>query len=420
MTRARHQVFVWWAGASDAATSPFARVLLGRDPTTGAVAERLTRFPQEETVRAAVAHLAASCPAIVLEEIGAANGSHLPAPADVVDDLDYARFDRHFDLHWVRTSYSALTQAAHDAGPASSAVTEADERVKTDEPDILSPADGLDDPRLGGHSLPLGDVPGGARVGTLVHEILEHADFADIDLPAALRLAAADSGARRLLDDHTDALVAGLAAALATPLGPVLEGRRLCDIRRRDRLDELAFDLPLAGGDSPAGAVTLDAIADVFAEQLTADDPLAGYHHRLRDPVMAAEIRGFLTGSIDLVARVGNRHVVIDYKTNRLAPTGEHLTAWHYRPDALAAAMCDAHYPLQAALYLAALHRYLRWRLPDYDPARHLGGAAYLFLRCMSGPDVPVIDGQPCGTFAWHPPSAFVTRLSDLLDRGTL
>ncbi len=38
--------------------------------------------------------------------------------------------------------------------------------------------------------------------------------------------------------------------------------------------------------------------------------------------------------------------------------------------------MQRAHYPLQALLYLVALHRYLRWRLPGYDPAAHLGGVA--------------------------------------------
>jgi exodeoxyribonuclease V beta subunit len=65
-----------------------------------------------------------------------------------------------------------------------------------------------------------------------------------------------------------------------------------------------------------------------------------------------------------------------------------------------------------------ALHRYLRWRLSGYDPARHLGGAAYLFVRGMTGPDVATIDGRPCGVFAWHPPVEFVTELSDLLDRG--
>ena len=39
------------------------------------------------------------------------------------------------------------------------------------------------------------------------------------------------------------------------------------------------------------------------------------------------------------------------------------------------------HYPLQAHLYLVALHRFLQWRLVDYSPDRHLGGYAYIFLR---------------------------------------
>ena len=81
--------------------------------------------------------------------------------------------------------------------------------------------------------------------------------------------------------------------------------------------------------------------------------------------------------------------------------------------------MLDAHYPLQALLYSAALHRFLRWRLTGgYDPHRHLGGVLYLFLRGMCGPDVPVVDGMPCGVFSWQPPVALVTELSDLLDRG--
>ena len=42
------------------------------------------------------------------------------------------------------------------------------------------------------------------------------------------------------------------------------------------------------------------------------------------------------------------------------------------------------HYPLQAHLYLVALHRFLQWRLDDYQPDRHLGGYAYVFLRGVS------------------------------------
>jgi exodeoxyribonuclease V beta subunit len=77
--------------------------------------------------------------------------------------------------------------------------------------------------------------------------------------------------------------------------------------------------------------------------------------------------------------------------------------------------MIDAHYPLQALLYGVALHRFLRWRLPDYTPERHLGGTLYLFLRGMCGPATPVVDSVPCGVFGWAPPPALTVALSDLL-----
>jgi exodeoxyribonuclease V beta subunit len=77
--------------------------------------------------------------------------------------------------------------------------------------------------------------------------------------------------------------------------------------------------------------------------------------------------------------------------------------------------MADHHYPLQALLYSVALHRYLRWRLPDYDPAVHLGGIAYLFVRGMVGAGTPVTDGQRHGVFSWEVSPRLVTELSDLL-----
>jgi exodeoxyribonuclease V beta subunit len=143
-------------------------------------------------------------------------------------------------------------------------------------------------------------------------------------------------------------------------------------------------------------------------------DPLEGYADRLGDPELRASVRGYLTGSIDLVVRVGEGFAIADYKTNWLAAPGEPLTAWHHRPAALSAEMAHAHYHLQALLYTAALHRYLRWRLPGYDPSRHLAGVLYLFVRGMLGPDTP----EGCGVYAWKPPAALVVDLSDLLDRG--
>jgi exodeoxyribonuclease V beta subunit len=81
--------------------------------------------------------------------------------------------------------------------------------------------------------------------------------------------------------------------------------------------------------------------------------------------------------------------------------------------------MLEHHYPLQALLYSVALHRYLRWRVRDYDPTTDLGGAAYLFIRGMAGPTTPIVDGVPHGVFPWNIPSALIVELSDLFETGT-
>ena len=199
----------------------------------------------------------------------------------------------------------------------------------------------------------------------------------------------------------------------------MLGGRGLCDVARADRLDELAFELPLAGGDDPGGdGLQLDAIGTLLRRHVPPGDPLDGYAARLSDPALRQGARGYLTGSIDLVVRDGGRFAVVDYKTNQLAGPGEALTAWHHRPAALRAEMERYHYGLQALLYTVALHRYLRWRLNGYDPQRNLAGVLYLFLRGMSGPETPVVEGVPCGVFAWQPSARLVVALSDLLDRG--
>jgi exodeoxyribonuclease V beta subunit len=426
LTRARHRVVLWWATASDAGAAPLARILLGQDPATGAVRDELGSRPTEDAIRRELeARAAAGAGAVAVEDASGLPPEPLPPPAAGAGDLRVKVFGRVLDDRWVRTSYSGLTAAAHDAlvpteppAPAAVEAAEVDERAKVDEPAMGSMATSGAGADALAAPVPLSDVLGGARVGSLVHEILESTDFASSDLAADLAAAAAQTGAARLLGTPADLLVAGLVAALSTPLGPLMGERRLRDLTPVDRLDELSFDLPLAGGDSPTGVVTMAAVADVFAAHLRADGLLGGYADRLRDPLLSAEVRGFLTGSIDLVARVDGRHVVIDYKTNRLAPPDEPVTPWHYRPEALAAAMQDAHYPLQAAVYAVALHRYLRWRLPGYDPARHLGGAAYLFLRGMTGEGSPRFDGHPSGVFSWPMPVAFVTDLSDLFDRG--
>jgi exodeoxyribonuclease V beta subunit len=251
--------------------------------------------------------------------------------------------------------------------------------------------------------------------------VLEACDFAASDLDASMSDAFAEEMARRSVDVGDSGLVlSGLRAAVETPLGPLVNDIRLRDIARRDRVDELSFELPLVGGDAPTAALDVLAIGRLLKEHLQPGDVMRPYADFLDDPTMHNDLRGYLTGSLDLVFRTPDqRFVVVDYKTNWLGTGDEAITAWHYRPDALVDAMYRSHYPLQALLYTVALHRYLRWRLHGYSADRHLTAVVYLFLRGMIGADTPRVDGQPCGVFAWKPPAALVEAMSDVFDAGS-
>jgi exodeoxyribonuclease V beta subunit len=71
----------------------------------------------------------------------------------------------------------------------------------------------------------------------------------------------------------------------------------------------------------------------------------------------------------------------------------------------MAELMAANHYVLQAHLYLVALHRYLAWRLRDYDPQRHLGGFVYVFLRGAPGAEgARALPGLVPGMLVDRPP----------------
>ena len=95
-----------------------------------------------------------------------------------------------------------------------------------------------------------------------------------------------------------------------------------------------------------------------------------------------AQLHGMLMGFADLVFEHAGRYWVLDYKSNHLGADDA-----AYTDEALDQAMTKHRYEVQAALYMLALHRLLRSRLGTaYDPAQHLGGAVYLFMRGIDGP----------------------------------
>ena len=425
LTRTMHQAIVWWAGAWESQDSAVGRLLFARD-SAGVIAAEGAQVPSDDEVATCIEALAAKVPGkIAVERVTAsAGGRWIGEPRGTVE-LDAATFMRTLDARWRRASYSGIVAGAREQRVA----TEPDLDILDDEP-LLTTAtaealssDDATEQRLRAATAALAAMPGGADVGDLVHRTFAETDFAAPDLDAELATRLAEQRRRRDVDiGEAGVALAGLAAAIETPLGPLLDDIRLRDVAKSDRLDELAFELPLVGGDKPTGTLALTDLASLLERFLPAGDPLAGYANRLRDPFLSWDLRGYLTGTLDLVLRTGTddaaRYALVDYKTNWLGADGEELSAWHYRPAALAQAMERAHYPLQALLYLAALHRYLRARVLGYDAERDLGGVFYLFLRGMTGPATPRVDGQPCGVFAWSPPATLVEGLSDLLDRG--
>jgi exodeoxyribonuclease V beta subunit len=402
LTRAQAELVLWWAPSWGTGKAPLHRLLFAPDP---AVEVPKSLKPKEDAAALVVLQSRAdgSGGGLAVEVVAPVTLTRWAPAAPAVGALAAAVFDRSLDLGWRRTSYTALTSQAHEEHGVAS---EPEQEQKDDEADlVVEPPDS--DAALRDVPSPL-LFPGGAAFGTLVHGMLEVVDPTRADLAAAL----AEVAPRTAPEGLADALV----PALQTPLGPLTGGRALSGIPVTDRLAELDFELPLVGGDDPNGALSVRDLAPLLARHLPAGSVLAAYPAALArlDDV---PLRGYLAGSIDAVLRVDGRYVVVDYKTNRLAAYDEELTLWHYRPAALEAAMIAAHYPLQALLYCAALHRYLRWRLPAYDPSTHLGGVLYLFLRGMV-PGVLGADGSVPGVFGWQPPAALVVELSDLLARG--
>jgi exodeoxyribonuclease V beta subunit len=395
LTRAQAQVVAWWAPSSDEPNGGLSRLLRGRRPGEAEVPN--SAQPAKVSDDDAMARLreweAAGGP--VIETSVIAPMPTLPGTASPTD-LDVRHFHRGIDTSWRRTSYSGLIRDA-EATPVSSEpeVVELDDEVA--EIPVVASAAGDDVPS------PMADLPAGAKFGTLVHAVLETADPFAVDLAAELEAQIREHSVWWPVDVEPEVLAAALIPMHDTPLGPLADNLTLRQIGLRDRMSEMDFEFPLGGGH-------LREVGELLRTHLPKDDPLAPYADRLTGAALGGQpLKGYLSGSVDAVLRIGDRYVVVDYKTNWLGDPARPLTAADYAQPRLVEAMLHSDYPLQALLYSVVLHRFLRWRLPGYEPQTHLGGVMYLFLRGMCGP------AAPAGVFSWQPPVSLITAVSELV-----
>jgi exodeoxyribonuclease V beta subunit len=115
------------------------------------------------------------------------------------------------------------------------------------------------------------------------------------------------------------------------------------------------------------------------------------------------QLNGMIKGFIDLMFEFEGKFYVADYKSNHL---GDSYDSYHV--SAMEQAMTGHDYHLQAILYTLALHRWLKYKLPNYDYHTHIGGAYYLFIRGMS-------QTQPGnGVYFVLPEKSMIEALDDL------
>lgn len=369
MTRAKHRCYLFWgrvrSGRSSWATATSAlHYLLRADHFAGN--DLLTALKEDF----------ANINATFLEDLHLSreSGGRIAVVPTQVPDLGVIGgemlrelapvrvFEREFNRYLGVTSFSALHQGV---GEVEEPDYDREEGAETVTASIIAAAsaDLNHDGILA--------LPRGTQAGSCLHAILEELDFQD------------DTKWRQLAEEKlaifgieqvwTDTVLRLLRNIMHTGLnedGSLTMSRISAD----DRLTELEFYYPVPASN---------------ARELT-----ALFNKRpASDNVRLPEKHGFMKGFIDLVFRWRGRFYIVDYKSNYLGGSLD-----DYKQDRLPAAMRQAGYDLQYAIYTEALHRYLGQRLPDYDYERNFGGIYYLFLRGLR-PD----KGASSGVFFDRP-----------------
>ncbi|WP_077531347.1 exodeoxyribonuclease V subunit beta [Vreelandella utahensis] len=356
-TRGERRVYVLAAAFDQLASSPLARCL------------RVSSF---EALEADVQqqHDEGACGVLTITSTDEPVSS-APQPTSN-EGLTAAEFGGRIERDWWLSSFSALTRNARHGG------TSARDRDQAELEEVRPHAE-ADNVRF--------SLQKGAEAGNLLHDVLEWLDFSDPDLDGVL-----DQAERRypgLLtpgESTREPIKAWLRDLLAVELP---SGATLSALPSEKTLRESEFYFPMNADQHPP-------LGRILARHRG-----SGAGVSLPPP---ASLKGMLQGFIDLVYEWQGRYYIVDYKSNHL---GNGFGS--YNPEALTANMRESFYDLQYLLYMLALHRFLRIRIPDYDPQQHLGGVHYLYLRGMA-------PGRDTGIHAREPDLAALFALDALFE----
>ena len=306
--------------------------------------------------------------AIALQSLPADSFTQLQSLVTAPPLVEPAHYDGEFERDWSIASFSALTRdlATHPGWLREDARDDAPAAPVAP----IRPAEGW-------HGFPRGPVP-----GNFLHDQLEWLAGEGFRTEALPRLA--ERCSKLGWGHRAEVITHWMAQVTQTTLPPL--GCALSEVATY--LPEMEFWFPV------------DGFSSGMLDALCREHILPG---QSRSALPARDLHGMVKGFADLVFEHDGKYWVLDYKSNAL---GESDAAYH--AGAMHQAMLEHRYDVQAVIYLLALHRLLRQRLGDaYQPVQHLGGAVYLFLRGIAGPEA--------GCCCIAPPLALLDRLDGLL-----
>ncbi|WP_432765328.1 exodeoxyribonuclease V subunit beta [Halomonas aquatica] len=333
--------------------------------------------------------------ALVVEPAPEATADTLPSEAHDEELREALVPSRRAREHWWIASYSALTlgderiaggsepESAAFMEPESAPVTEPETALESTAREMID--EPSDAPAAGVSEGSLHRFPRGPAAGTFLHGLLEWAGAEGFARLAAEPERLNDPLARRAnLRGWRDRIPA---------LQDWLRERLTAEIPVPQSPQGTVAPLKLAGLASTHYQVEMEFWFAAHRVNTRELDALVSAHTlggAERPALTPDTLNGMLKGFIDLVVEHEGRFYVLDWKSNYLGRDDE-----AYGEAALAETVLAKRYDLQYALYLLALHRLLKSRLPDYDIDRHLGGALYVFLRGQGAPSRGVHRERP-------------------------
>lgn len=222
-------------------------------------------------------------------------------------------------------------------------------------------------------NLMLRALPSGAAAGTCVHTILENCDLAQPNtwtdlIRTQLQQHFPDGASHQVSRERA---IRQLLHGLRDP--ELTNGMALAQLSPQSCRREFSFYCALDGVDA-------ERLHQVLSDWLQSESLPTTPYLSAAHPTL----RGFLTGSIDLLFEHAGQYFILDWKTNRPLPHQAECCA-SYDLSGMQAQMLKGGYYLQALIYSAALDYYLRLSLgAEFEWERHMGGFIYCFVRGLS------------------------------------